>query len=239
MVSVCPSVLSYHPGRGSRQVGNNCLGESVGHGAVHGGTRVFFSKGTDGKVGKGVIKLPIFFLGRISPFLIGNVLFRLVSYNDSCWEFCASSKAQLGESGVANFFLVSGEMKSETSMWTLKIHGGKQPPRLHNAKGSYDVSFCVYICITLTVLWHSSQVSCSGFRDWPRESLSSVICPCLCRVRLIVVVPRSCPFWLVLDLVFVLVCWLDFIAFGFRPGAFHPNLGLLLLPSKAGPPPLG
>lgn len=111
----------------------------------------FFSKGTYGKVGKGSLNYPFFFLGGgISPFLIGNALFRLVSYNNSCWEFCASSKAQLGESGVANFFLVSGEMKSETSMWTLKIHGGKQPPRLHNAKGSYDVSFCVYIYIFVT-----------------------------------------------------------------------------------------
>lgn len=63
----------------------------------------FFSKGTYGKVGKGVIKLPIFFFwgGEDFPFLIGNgnVLFRLVSYNNSWWEFCAFSKAQLGESG--------------------------------------------------------------------------------------------------------------------------------------------
>ena len=112
MVSVCPSVFSYHPGRGSRQVGNNCLGESVGHGAV-GGTRVFFSKGTYGKVGKGSVKYPFFFVwGRwISPFLIGNVLFRLVSYNNSCWEFCASSKAQLGEVEWPIFFLVSGEIR--------------------------------------------------------------------------------------------------------------------------------
>lgn len=68
MVSVCPSVLSYHPGRGSRQVGNNCLGESVGHGAES-VAPVGFSKGTNGKVGKGSLNYPfVFFLGGISPF---------------------------------------------------------------------------------------------------------------------------------------------------------------------------
>lgn len=54
---------------------------------------------------------------------------------------------------VANFLLVSGKMKSETSMWTLKIHGSKQLTAAQ-CKRSYDVSFCVYIYITSTLMFY-------------------------------------------------------------------------------------
>lgn len=74
MVSVCPSVLSYHPGRGSRQVGNNCLGESVGHGAV-GGTVFFFLKEQMARLERGSVNYPFFFcffLGGFFPFFLNR-----------------------------------------------------------------------------------------------------------------------------------------------------------------------